>query len=98
MDDKKGIKIEITELFLAKCGNDFSRCFHGTIRRETDSDGNPVVYGKINVQDGYIYAKEKDQWALGDNLDQIVLMILDYGLHSSAGKTIKICDTIFFLN
>ena len=86
-------------LFMAKEGKTgWDRCFYGTIRRETDADGNLVVYGKISVNDGYIYAMESDQWILDDMLDEMVLMILDKGLHSISGISVKIIDTSFFLN
>ena len=80
---KKDLKIVITEIFTAKAGRGntgFDRCFHGTIRR---TDG--VVYGKIFINGGYILAKERDQWALGENLDDIVLLILDKGIHDNKG-------------
>lgn len=98
MKNKKNSNIEITELFMAKAGNDWSRCFHGKIRRETDATGNPVVYGKIKVNDGYIYAQAKYQRELGDKLDEMVLMILDFGLHSDTGITSRIACTPYFLN
>ncbi len=91
-------KIEITEIFMAKPGNDWSRCFHGTIRRDVDENGDPIVYGKIKLNDGYIYAMASDQWELGDKLDELVLMVLDYGLHSDAGATQIISGTACFLN
>jgi len=81
---KKEIKIQITEIFMAKAGKKgWDRCFHGTIRRERDDDGNPIVIGKIKVNDGFIYATAKDQWELGEKLDDLVLMILDYNLHGT---------------
>jgi len=86
MDDSTD-RFQLVELFMAKCGNDWNRCFHGTIRRETDADGKPVVIGKIKVNDAYIIASASDQWKLGDKLDQIVLLVLDYGLHSDAGRS-----------
>lgn len=96
---KKELKIEITEIFMAKAGkNGWDRCFHGTIRRERDADGNPVVYGKIKVGDGYIYAKAKDQWELGEMLDEMVLMILDKGLHATVGRNSIIAENLFSLN
>jgi hypothetical protein len=99
MDKKKELKIQITEIFMAKAGKTgWDRCFHGTIKREVDSDGNPIVRGKIKVKDGFIYAMASDQWILGDMLDDIVLMILDKGLLSDSGISIKICDSDFFLN
>jgi len=84
---------------MAKAGkHGWDRCFHGTIRRETDADGNPVVFGKIKVLDGYIIAKAKDQWILGEKLDEMVLMILDYGLHSDAGVTSTVAGFECLLN
>ena len=97
MKDKKD-RLEIQELFMAKAGNDFSRCFHGTIRRETCVDGNPIVYGKIRIGDGYICAMASHQDELGERLDDMVLMILDEGLHNVAGVTTKIFDMDFFQN
>ena len=97
MSDKKD-KFEITELFMAKAGNDWSRCFHGTIRRENDDDGNPVVYAKIKVGEGYIIARAKDQWELGEKLDEMVLMVLDYGLQSDSVATINILGSEIFLS
>lgn len=91
-------KLEITEIFCAKAGNDWGRCFHGTIRRETDADGKPVVIGKIKINDGYIIASAKDQLELGNKLDQMVLMILDYGLHSDAGCSYDITGCQYFLS
>ncbi|MCK5371490.1 MAG: hypothetical protein KAQ62_23170 [Cyclobacteriaceae bacterium] len=92
-------KLEITELFMAKAGkHGWDRCFHCTNKRETDADGNPVVYGKIKVLDGFICAQAGHQDELGTRLDELVKMVLDYSLHSDAGKTIKICDTDFFSN
>ena len=76
--------INITEIFMAKAGkNGWDRCFHGTIKREIDDDGKSVVYSKIDVNDCEIYATAKDQWELGEKLDDIVLMILDHDLHEN---------------
>jgi len=81
---KKNIKIEITEIFMAKAGkHGWDRCFHGTIRRERDDDGNPVVFGKIDVNDCEILATGKDQFELGEKLDDLVLLILDHDLHEN---------------
>lgn len=82
--------ISITEIFMAKAGignSGFDRCFHGTIRRDQDENGNPIVFGKIKVNDSFIYASAPDQWELGAKLDQMVLLILDYDLHNSTGKS-----------
>jgi len=99
MSEKDDDRFELTELFMAKAGKQgWDRCFHGTIRRERDADGNPTVYGKIKVGDGYIYALAKDQWELGEKLDEMVLMILEKGLHSNTGKKSVIAGSPYFLN
>lgn len=70
---------------MAKAGkgnSGFDRCFHGTIRRGHDVNGNPIVYGKIKVNDVFIYATASDQWELGEKMDDMVLLILDYDMHN----------------
>lgn len=95
----KGLKIQLTEIFMAKAGkNGWDRCFHGTITRGIDDNGNPVVCGKIKVNDGYICAKASDQWELGENLDELVLIVLDEGIHAHAGESMRIRDFSYYLN
>ena len=66
---------------MAKAGKDgWDNCFHGTIRREKDEDGNPIVYGNIKINEGYIIANAKDQWELGEKLDELVLINLTINL------------------
>ncbi|MCB8999329.1 MAG: hypothetical protein H6540_04575 [Bacteroidales bacterium] len=92
-------RFEITEIFMAKAGkNGWDRCFHGTIRRETDADGNPIVIGKIKVNDGYIIARARNQWELGEELDEMVLMVLDKGLHQDSDVSIRIFGSAYNLN
>jgi len=75
---EKPINIEITEIFMAKAGkNGWDNCFHGTIKRRVDKNGNPIVYGKIKVNDQIIEATAKDQWELGEKLDEMVLFALN---------------------
>jgi hypothetical protein len=81
MDDSSN-RFELVELFMAKAGrHGWDRCFHGIIRRETDIEGNPVVIGKIKVNDEYIIASASDQWKLGEKLDEMVLFVLDKKFH-----------------
>ena len=84
---------------MAKAGKQGrDRCFHGTIRRERDADGNPVVYGKIKVNDGNIVAMATDQWILGDMLDEMVLLVLDNGLNQIKAENYYIKGKTYFLN
>lgn len=103
MDKKK--KIEIIGLFMAKAGignKGFDRCFYGTIKRGGAKDGSPIVYGKIHVKtevhDSYLYSQAKDRSELGDNLDQLVIMVLDKGLHNKSGKFFKRYGFEYHLN
>jgi hypothetical protein len=89
-------EIVITELFLVKA--DWQRTFTGTIRRETDVDGNTVVMGEVIVQEGTIWSKATNQDELMKIMDDICIMKLNYELHSHAGKTVKLFNIDFSLN
>ena len=95
---RKKIDIEITELYMYKAGQDWHRRFMGTIKRDFDDSGEPVVCGRVEVGDCIVYSMASDKDQLGEQMDAVVLMVLDYDLHSTAKKTTKICDTDFFLN
>jgi hypothetical protein len=96
---KKKIEIELTELFMAKCGRKgWDRCFHGTIRREQDKNGNPVVYGKIKVGEGYIIASARDQWILGEQLDEMVELILVNRIHQIHPMTSLLAGELYYHN
>jgi hypothetical protein len=98
---KKLPNIEITELFMAKCGKKgFDRCFYGTINREKDENGKEVaVSSAIYMKDErYIWARAEDQWKLGELLDAIVEWRLVYGLHKDMGKFTRIAEKRFFHN
>lgn len=91
---KKLPKLEITELFAAKAGNDWSRYFAGTITRQKDEQGNDVFYSTIYIKRyGFNEVicsgacdpdlnQQQLQDKLGNQLDELVLMVLDYGLAS----------------
>ena len=96
MQKKQELKLEITELFMAK--SSWDRCFYGTIKREMDDNGIPFVFSKIKVNQGYICSRANSQWELGEMLDELVVMILDKGLHSNIGVTSMISGIPFFLN
>ncbi len=85
MADKKD-RLEITELFMAQADKD--RRFFGTIQRGFDADGVPAVYGKIMVLDGFVCAMASSQEELGERLDELVLMVLDYDIHNMTNTTL----------
>ncbi len=70
-------------MFIAQADSD--RRFYGTILRGFDAEGVPVVFGKITVNNGFVCASAATQEELGKKLDELVKMVLDYGLHSQAG-------------
>ena len=84
MKDKK-LKVEITELFMAQA--DKYRKFYGTIKRERDDDGNLVVRGTIEINDGQIHASASNVKELGKKLDDMVKLILDADLHETDNVT-----------
>jgi hypothetical protein len=88
--------IIIAELILVKA--DWERTFMGEIKRETDSDGNPVLSCKVIIKEGMAWSRAKDEEQLRKNMDDLCIMKLDYELHSHVGKTVRIFGTVFFLN
>lgn len=89
-------RIQISEMFM--CQADHERCFYGIIQRGTDEFGNDFVFSRIAMPDGLIQAKADNQRELGKNLDQMCVMVLDMGLHNSAGAYVKSFGFILFLN
>ncbi len=89
-------RFEITELFMAQADNE--RCFYGVIKREKDADGNPHLFSRIVVNDGLIQACASDQVTLGKMLDEMCILLLDYGLHNDAGVSIEVSGNQLFLN
>ena len=80
MSDKKD-RFELQEVFMAKAGkHGWDRCFYGTIQRGLYAGGSPVVHGKIKVLNGFVCAQARDQCELGEKLDELVLLVLDYEL------------------
>jgi len=81
---KKLPKIEITELFLAK--KNWQTTFIGTVTRDIYDDGTTCAHGMIPVNDGIIYAEGKSDDELSEKLDSLVILVLDYKIHSFKGK------------
>jgi hypothetical protein len=82
--EKKRIDIIVTELMLVKAG-DWDRTFVGTIKREIDDRGNPVIRGEVIITEGRIWSMAANQNQLCRNLDELCLLKLDCGLHASDG-------------
>jgi hypothetical protein len=98
---KKLPDIQITELFMAKRGKKgFDKCFYGVIFREKDDTGKEIaVHGNIYLKDeGMIWSRDVNQVVYGENLDTIVELRLDYGLHNDPGVKAKFGAKDFFHN
>ena len=76
-ENTKCDKFQITEKYTAKA--DIHRCFFGCIEMLKDNDGIFFVFSRIVVNDGFIWAKAVDQKELGNNLDEMAIMIIGYG-------------------
>ena len=70
----------ISNLFIAQV--DIERLFYGTILRGADSEEHPVSRDRIKVNNGFVCAMAGHQDELGEKLDELVLMSLDYDLNS----------------
>jgi len=95
-DKSKKDRIEITEMFMAQASDD--ECFYGIIKRSKDSNGNPHLFSRITINDGYVQACASDQKVLGKVLDEMCKMVLYTRLHEDAGVFITIGDEKYFLN
>jgi hypothetical protein len=98
MEKKKLPDLQITELFLVKCGEDWTRTFIGEIIREKTVDGMEFIYGNVVINEGKAWSVGSTEEELGTYLDDICTMKLDYNLNSSAGVTTQIFGEDFFLN
>jgi hypothetical protein len=101
-DGKKKLpKIEITELFMAKKGKKgWDTCFHGVIRREKDKSGKEIaVNGNIYMDgEGVFWSRDTDQDKYGENIDGILELRIDYGIHKDPGVFSEIARQKFFHN
>ena len=94
MEKNKGDKkyeFELTELFLVVA--DLKRTFVGSMLSGKDEDGNDFVTGKVTVNEGVMIGRAETDRKMGEQLDIVCKLKLDYNLHSSKGKTSMILGT-----
>ena len=96
MRNRKLHDLQITELFLVKA--DWNRTFMATIIREKTEDREEIIRGNVVINEGKVWCVAESEKVLGMYLDDICLMTLDKGLHSSAGLSTKIAGEDFYLN
>jgi hypothetical protein len=93
---KKPHDIIITELLLVKA--DWHRTFVGEISRNKNAAGKEFIHGNVIVNEGKIWSSAGTQEELERNLDELCLMKLDMGLHSSPPSTIGMFNGNLYLN
>lgn len=93
-------RFELTELFMARAGKkNWDRCFYGTITREKDSEGKEIsVSGKIKMDEGYIWSRAANTEILGDNLDDLAELRLDYDINETQIPQSKMKFGLFYHN
>jgi len=104
--NKKPDDLIVTEQFMAKKGkNGWNRCFYGTLNRKHVSHDDFRVFGKVRVKSGVIWsmAASSESWEeaydlLAENMDGMVELIIDRGIHNDAGEFIETPWEKFFLN
>lgn len=69
--------IEIVEMYLVKCGNDWSKTFMGQLERGMDADGNPIIYGKVEIEGYIVKCTGTTEEDIGDTLDSLCDLILN---------------------
>ncbi|GEM_PF-4729485 len=70
-------EIEIIEMFLVKCGNDWTRTYMAQIRRDIDAGGNPIIYGKVEIEGYIVKCTGRTEDEIGETLDSICELILN---------------------
>ena len=88
MKNHKQTKIQVSELFLVKCGKSWDRTFMASIKRDTDSNGRPVICGKMDVGGFRIWSLAVNEEELGNNLDALCYWVLKCG-HQSIPEIIS---------
>lgn len=96
MAKKKQTSIELTELSLFKA--DWGRTFMGEIRREKDKDGSEIILGKVVVNEGNMYSAAPTLDVLRRYLDSMIILKLDFSMHSRPFRASMICGIEFNLN
>jgi hypothetical protein len=88
--------LQISELMLVKA--DCKRTFVAEICREITSEGVSIVRGTVVVNEGKIWSSAETQEELGKYLDDICLLKLNMGLHSTIDVKTILHGMSYFLN
>ena len=85
MRKKNQLDLEIVEMFLVKCGNDWTRTYMAQLSRGLDACGNPIIYGKVEIEGFTVRSTGKTEEEIGENLDAICDLILNSEMSSLTG-------------
>lgn len=100
-EKKKKDHLQLTEMFGAKKGKKgWGDFYMGAIHREKDESGNEIaVNGNIYMEgEGMFWSRDLTQESYSYNLDSILELRLNYGIHKSEGISSMIAGSKFFHN
>jgi hypothetical protein len=93
---KTSTNLILTELSLFRA--DWGRTFMGEIRREKDEHGKDIIIGKVVVEEAIMWSAAPTLTTLRVYLDSMIILKLDFYMHSMPHRTARICDSEFNLN
>lgn len=77
------MKFKIVEIFTAKAGDDWNHIYYGTICLTFEG----TYFSRIELPDsGYVISTSKSRFELGNNLDELVSLSLNYDIFSDSEK------------
>lgn len=79
--------IQIVELFLIKCGNDWTRTYMAQLRRGYDTNGNQIFCGAVEIECWKVWCIATTEEELGINLDAMCEQVLKEDFHAQNGKS-----------
>ncbi len=74
--------LEIIEMYLVKCGSDWTKTYMGQLSRGLDADGNSIIYSKVEIEGYIVKCTGKTEDEIGDTLDSICELILNGDINS----------------
>ena len=98
---RKRPKLELWETFRACRKQPWGwECYNGNMSRQMDSEDKLIsVCGRINLTDEEkIWSKDSSLEKLTRNMEILIELRFDYGMHNSAGVYSHVSETVFYLN
>lgn len=79
--------IQVVELFLVKCGNDWTRTYMAQLMRKYDANCNQIICGVVEIEGWKIWSIATTEEELGRNLDAMCEQVLEQDFHAQFGKS-----------